>query len=123
MMASSLVALAGVGFDNEMTNHRVHFAGLGDTLQARCSCKQKSPIGTRSDVEAWKYEHEQMVQRVRAHLGTRNPTLKTTAAWFEAQAANPDVDPEDRVLWKQLAEETGAYIARKSTLMEQDPLF
>ena len=46
------------------------------------------------------------------------------ASWNQFDVLpDPDVDPEDRTLWKQLAEETGAYIARKSDLLEQDPLF
>lgn len=92
-------------------------------MQARCTCKQRSKVGTRSDVEAWQFEHLALVQRIRAHLGTRNPTLKSTAAWFEAQAMDENLDPDDRRLWRQLAEETGAYLARKTALLEQDPLF
>lgn len=106
-----------------MSNHKIHFAGLEPHLQARCSCKQRSPIGTRADVEEWKFSHEQLIQRVRAHLGARNITLKSAVAWFVSQAENEDNTPEDRALWRQLADEAGAHLERKEHALDQDPLF
>ena len=106
-----------------MTNHKIHFAGLEPTLQARCSCKKRSAIGTRSEVEDWYRDHLHEVQRIRAHLASRTISLPRQHAWFLEQAENPENDPEDQVLWRRLAEETGAYLARKSSLLEQDALF
>jgi hypothetical protein len=106
-----------------MTNHRIHYAGLDPSLQARCSCKKKSPIGNRSEVDDWYAAHLQEVERIRTHLASRTISLPRQHAWFLERAEDPDVDPEDRTLWAQLAAETGAYIARKSDLLEQDPLF
>jgi hypothetical protein len=107
-----------------MTNHRVHYAGLDPNLQARCSCKKKSPIGSRSEVDDWFREHLYEIQRIRTHLGTRNPALKTQCAWFQAQADDPENAPEDRVLWRQLADELDRFIAaRTAPALEQDALF
>lgn len=106
-----------------MSNHKVHYAGYGADLQARCACKKRSPLGTRSEVEDWHLAHLQEVERIRAHLSSRSITLPRQQAWFVERAEDPETPDDDRALWRQLAEETGAYIARKSGLLEQDPLF
>jgi len=106
-----------------VSNHKVHFAGLDPHLQARCSCKKRSEVGTRSVVEDWFQEHLYEVQRIRAHLASRTISLPRQHAWFLERAEDPEIDPDDRALWAQLAEETGANLARKSGLLEQDPLF
>lgn len=107
-----------------MGNHRVHYAGLHPNLQARCSCGKKSPIGSRADCDAWCFAHNREVERIRAYLGTRNPTLKSQHAWFCQQADDDDNDPDDRALWRQLADELGAFIEHKNAPpLEQDALF
>jgi len=105
-----------------MSNHHVHYAGLDPHLQARCSCAKRSAIGTRSEVDDWFREHVHEVQRIRAHLGSRNPSLKTQYAWFVKQAEDTDNDPDDRALWRQLAEEMERFLASKEPL-QQDALF
>lgn len=107
-----------------MSNHKVHYAGWDPNLQARCSCKKRSPVGPRSQVEDWFTTHLQEIERIRAHLGTRSPSLKTQYAWFAAQADDEANDPEDRVLWRQLADELDRFIAARSApLLPQDTLF
>ena len=106
-----------------MSNHRIHYAGLDPNLQARCSCKKKSGIGSRSEVDDWYTAHLQEVERIRTHLASRTISLPRQYAWFLEQAENPNVDPDDQALWRQLADETGAYIGRKADLLQQDPLF
>jgi len=124
MMASSLVALAGWGLRSNVSNHRVHYAGLDPHLQARCSCKQKSPVGSRADVDTWYYSHLAEIERIRTHLGTRNPSLNTQWAWFSEQAVNEDNPTEDRALWRQMADEMAAFIEVKNApALQQDPLF
>jgi hypothetical protein len=106
-----------------MSNHRIHFAGYGDAMQARCSCKKRSPVGSRSDCEMWQAGHQHEVQRIRTHLASRTISLPKQHAWFVERVEDPHTPEDDRELWRQLAEETGAYMARKSNLLEQDPLF
>jgi len=107
-----------------VTNHRVHYAGLEPNLQARCSCKKKSAVGTRADVDTWYFDHLREIERIRTHLGTRNPSLKTQCAWFFAQADDENNTPEDRALWRQLADELDRFIAyRTAPALEQDALF
>lgn len=106
-----------------MTNHNVSYAGSEPHLQARCSCGKRSPVGDRGDCGHWQYKHLAEVQRIRSHLGTRSPSLASQQAWFTSRAEDPDTPDEDRILWRQLADEVGLYLTRKSALLEQDPLF
>lgn len=106
-----------------MSNHRVSFLGSGDRSQARCFCKQKSPIGDRGSIELWWYEHQEEVARIRAHLGTRNPSLKSQRDWFITQAENTDNPHDDRELWRQLADELDRFIAKKAPVLQSETLF
>lgn len=107
-----------------MTNHKIHYAGLEPNLQARCSCGKRSGIDRRAEVDTWYYAHLQEVERIRTYLGTRTPSLKTQHAWFCQQADNADNDLDDRLLWRQLADEIGAFIMTKAEpSLQQDALF
>lgn len=93
-------------------------------MQGRCSCKQKSRVGTRADVDTWYYAHNAEIERIRTHLSTRTPTLRTQHAWFSEQAVNEDNPSEDRALWRQMADEMAAFIeVRSGPSLQQDPLF
>ena len=74
-------------------------------------------------MEDWFPNHLHEVERIRTYLSARTISLPRQHAWFLERAEDPDADPDDRALWRLLAEETGAYLARKSGLLEQDPLF
>lgn len=106
-----------------MTNHRVTIVGSTQQCQARCSCKKKSPVGDRGLVEAWWYSHQQDVERIRAHLGSRTPSLKTQYEWFVKQAENTDNEYDDRVLWRQLADEIERHIASQQPMRQTEALF
>lgn len=106
-----------------VTNHKFTVIGNTDRCQARCACKQKSPIGNRGDAESWMYAHLQEIERTRARLGTRTPTLKTQHAWFVQQAENTDNEYDDRVLWRQLADETERHLNRQVPLLQTETLF
>lgn len=105
-----------------MSNHRRTIIGSIQQCQARCSCGKKSPITDRGTVEGWWYAHQQEIERTRAYLGTRTPTLKSQRDWFIKQAENPDNDPDDRALWRQLAEEIDRFVSKKAP-MGQEALF
>lgn len=96
-----------------MTNHRLTIIGSMEECQGRCSCKATSQIGDRGSVDAWWVDHNYQVQRIRAHLGSRNVSVKSQLAWFEQQAANTNNNPDDRELWRQLADETQRYMNSK----------
>ena len=106
-----------------MSNHRVTYIGALDRCQARCSCEKRSEIGSRGDVEEWHFRHTQEVERIRAHLGSRNPSLKSQRDWFVLQAENTDNSYDDRTLWRQLAEEVDRHIARSIPVQQTEVLF
>jgi hypothetical protein len=83
--------------------------GSPQQCQARCGCKVRSPVGNRGDIEEWMFRHHEAVERVRRHLEGRNPSVKKTLAWFRSQEANTDNPPQDRELWKRLADEIEAF--------------
>jgi hypothetical protein len=69
------------------------------------------------------FAHLQEIERVRAHLGTRTPSLRTQLTWFQTQAENVDNDYDDRVLWRQLADETERHLSRQVPLSQAETLF
>lgn len=106
-----------------MSNHKVHYAGLDPNLQARCSCKKRSTIGTRSQVEDWFIAHLQEIERIRSYLGSRTPSLRTQWAWFIKQSEDTDNDPDDRALWRQLADEIDRFLASREPVAQEETLF
>jgi hypothetical protein len=67
----------------------------------------------RGDVEEWIFKHNELVERVKAQLGSRTPAMKSTLAWFRMQEVNTDNPAEDRVLWKKLADEMESFTAAR----------
>ena len=106
-----------------VTNHKFRMVGTSEHCQAICRCKQKSPIGNLGDVEGWKYAHLQDIERARARLGTRDPSLKTQLAWFKTQADNADNEYDDRLLWRQLADETERHLNKQVPMIQSETLF
>lgn len=49
--------------------------------------------------------HHREVDRLRARLSTTPPSLKAERDWAREQSENEDLEPSDRALWKQLADE------------------
>lgn len=106
-----------------MTNHRITVIGTTERCQARCTCKHNSPIGNRGDMEGWIYAHNEEVARIRAHLGSRTPSLRSQQAWFVKQAENTDNPIDDRYLWRQLADEVERHIAHQAPVLQTETLF
>jgi hypothetical protein len=72
---------------------------------ARCSCKAHSPwYDHESEAEDWEYAHQREVQRARAHLGGRTPSTRDQYDYYRKRSVDPDISPEDRELWKVLAD-------------------
>jgi hypothetical protein len=106
-----------------MSNHRTTIIGSDARCQARCSCKKQSPVGPRGDVDEWIHRHNEEIQRIRAHLGGRSPSLKKQHEWFIKQAEDPENAPADRELWRQLADEIERHLARNAPLVQEETLF
>lgn len=103
-------------------NHRVSIIGSLTHCQARCDCKQRSPVTTRSEAEDWVFHHKRDVEVAKAALH-RHPTLRTQRDWFVKQAENTDNDYDDRVLWRQLADEIDRFVTKQETTADQLPLW
>ena len=107
-----------------MGNHNIRFVLIGDQWQARCSCDKRSALGDRGDAEAWDFGHRQEIERIRAQLGTRTPSLKSQRDWFLQQANNEENPHEDRALWRQMADELERFLKdRARPPLEQATLF
>jgi hypothetical protein len=104
-----------------MSNHKTKYKRYGDDYRAECSCRQNSKLGTRTDAEDWIVRHHQQVQQARAHLMGRNPSLYNQYTYFRRQEQDPANSEEDRVLWKQLADEI--QVRLPSTLVDEQPLW
>lgn len=106
-----------------MSNHTVVYRQVDGTWWAKCSCREKSGVGDQGFVEAWAYAHHKQIEKIRTHLGSRNISLRTQREWFLTQADNAENPAEDRVLWRQLADELERYVTRTQPTLQQDALF
>lgn len=87
-------------------SHRVEYVKQSDGQhRAFCSCRLGSPLfATRQEVEDWGYQHLDLARRAAAHLRDRTPSLKDQYTYYSARAQDPLESPENRRLWKILAD-------------------
>lgn len=98
-----------------MADHKLKVLGADGAWQGVCSCLTRSPrVLIRQQVEDWWYEHRADVQRARAALSTKTPSLATTRDWYQKQADNIENSPKDRRQWKILADELTARLGDKT---------
>jgi hypothetical protein len=88
-----------------VSNHKTKYVRYGDEFRAECSCRQNSKLGTRQEAEDWLFKHREQVQRARAHLRHRIPSITQQYNYYRQQEQNPHQGESDRRLWKQLADE------------------
>lgn len=87
-----------------MSNHRTKVIDHDNgEWQGSCTCRWISEAGTRQEVEDFILKHHEMVQRARAALGTRTPSLKSQRDFYAQQADDPNNSREERELWRLLA--------------------
>lgn len=87
------------------SNHKVKISKYGpDQFIGKCACRLSSgPRDWRKEVEDWHFAHMKDVERARAGLSTKTPTLKSQHAHFVAMSKTGSAS--DRLLWQQLADE------------------
>lgn len=74
--------------------------------QARCNCGWTSDRqATKQAVDDQIMKHEAQVQRVRAQLGTRRPSLKSQRDYYQQMADDHTNPSGERELWQGLADE------------------
>lgn len=91
-----------------MSNHKIkwNFTEKPEQHWARCQCGWTSgKKATRQPVEDGVIEHHAFVDRVRAYLGTKTPSLKQQASYYRMMANDSNTPSGDRPLWDQLARE------------------
>lgn len=79
----------------------------GGGYVTRCNCGWKHPGETpdRQVAEDWIRVHEKAIERIRTHLATKTPRLQDERDYYRSKADDPDETPENRAIWKQLADE------------------
>jgi len=87
-----------------MSNHSLTTFRANQEWNCWCECTSRSPgFQHRWEAEDWGIAHLHDVERVRIHLGNRNPSLVDQRNWYRDRAKN-DPNPAYRKLWEQLAE-------------------
>jgi hypothetical protein len=94
--------------------HKTYMTGGGDHWQAKCTCKQKSPIGPHAEAAEWEWRHRRDAQTALAHLA-RTPSLRQQRDWYQTKALDPATPPSERVLWQSLADELTARLPEPDT--------
>jgi len=88
-----------------MSNHRTRVDTSGRDFFGVCDCKAFGPVERfRTLAEDWGREHLRAVERVRAHLQGRNPSIADQHAYYRRMQRDPRLPAQERALWKILAD-------------------
>jgi hypothetical protein len=103
-----------------MSNHDLTFNHINGAWHCSCLCTNHSgPCVEKWQAEDWGTTHLREVERVRAHLRSRTPSLLDQARWYREQAATAS-NPKDRNLWVMLATGIENRLGHK---VDEQPLF
>jgi len=109
-----------------MGQHTVTYHDLQGGLfkyQAACRCGWRSEKRvSRQQVEDEVMNHHVHIERVKAHLGGRTPSLQSQYDYYRERAEDPKEDETARRLWKQLADELGHRLGRSASRWDQPTL-
>jgi len=105
-----------------------HDISLIETIEGRaqaiCKCGARSTYTSdRGAIDEWIFHHEALVEQVKAHLGSRTPSLKSQRDWFMSQADNTENSTDDRDLWRQLADEVDRHLTSRTPVRQDETLF
>lgn len=95
----------------------------GATCRCGWSPDPRKAYRTKQMVEDEVRKHEQMVERVNLHLGSRNPSLKSQHAYYEQMANDSNVSAADRELWRILADGLASRLGKPVSDEDQPQLF
>lgn len=82
--------------------HITSIVGSTNAWQCKCTCPERSPVGSVSMVYEWEYIHLRNAHLTRP---TKEPSLLDQRNYFQRMADNPSTPPEVREEWKKLADE------------------
>lgn len=93
-----------------------------DRHKARCTaCGWSSfELPTSQAVQDAVRKHREDVERIKAHLGNRNPSLESQADYYREMADNASLDKEQRDQWKALADEIDRRLGRNPSVIWED---
>jgi|SRR5262245_27551973 len=85
--------------------HHVEQVTKDDLFRAICTCGATSgPRFAKAEAHEWEDQHRKLVERARAHLRDRAPSLKDQHHYYRERAADPHETPANRALWQMLAD-------------------
>lgn len=89
-----------------MSHHKFNRFNHNDgTFSSRCSCGHYTGFKeTRQEREDAEIKHHDNVERIRAHLSTRDPSLVQQRDYYRLMSVE-DPEESNRRLWQQLADE------------------
>lgn len=97
--------------------------GWPPRVYSRCRCGHYiKPMEFTWQVEDEERRHFQLVERVKASLTRREPSIKTQRDYYLERANDPEESRENRALWQQLADELTPRVKDKKP-GEQETLF
>lgn len=105
--------------------HKInYFLDERDRHGCRCTCGWAPPdrYASRQLVEDEVIKHERNVERARAALKSRNVPLHSERDWYRERENDPNETPENRELWKQMADELDTRLGQPKG-SEDRPLF
>lgn len=91
-----------------MAEHRITYLNLNPPFLcgARCQCGWTAERSTTwQKIEDQIMKHDVMVQRVRAQLGSKRPSLRSQRDYYRDMANDTDNPAHERELWGKLADE------------------
>lgn len=105
--------------------HKIKVVRYGeDEYITRCEgCGWKHPGSTtnRQEAEDWIAVHEKQIERIRTHLGTKTPSLKSERDHYLDKSVDPYETAENRAIWKQLADELSTRLNDEGTDPDRQP--
>lgn len=114
--------------DASLVSHKITRLRYGDKPPylhgGRCKCGGFSgKVEHEWAVDDWWRVHLSYVEKVKAYLGTRTPTLTAQRDYYRLMSEDQSVPEKERDLWKQLAEELDHRVNDGPEKSEQVPLF
>lgn len=108
-------------------SHKVRYFVIGEPPlerhKASCKCPWESDrLPSQQEAEDAYLAHLKDVERIRAGLGTKTPSMKSQAAYYRQKADDPQTPEKDRPIWEQLAGELERRLGSRPRYEDQQPL-
>lgn len=110
-----------------MKNHVPDYAFINNMWHCDCSCRMRTVEVKKSDAQDWHYFHLKAVERARASLAKRSDKISNSEyEWYRMKEVDPEQTPEQRAMWKMLADGIEPRLPKKTqpdeTLFDMKPV-